>query len=84
MNAIEKLVARKVAQIMLTKVWTWLQGRKVHIGGIALILTGLGEIAKTYSDGGGFSKDGWDKIVGGWLVIGARSAADKMIPIGGK
>ena len=67
---------------MFSKLWESLQGKKVVIGGIALILTGLGEMAKAYSDTGTFSKDGWEKIVGGWLIIGARSTADKLIPKG--
>ena len=70
---------------MFMNLWSWLEGKKVNIGGIALILTGIGEIAKAYSDGLPFSHEGWDHIVAGWLVIGARSAAEKMVkPQGGK
>lgn len=68
---------------MLGRLWSFLDGKKVNIGGIALILTGLGEIAKAYSDTGSFSREGWEKIMAGWLVIGARSAADKLAPKGG-
>lgn len=67
---------------MLGNLWSWLDGKKVNIGGIALILTGLGEIAMSYSNNGSFSKDGWEKIVGGWLIIAGRSTAEKIIEKG--
>lgn len=65
---------------MFDKLWDFLQGKKMYMGGIALILTGLGEIVLGYTNSQGFSKDGWEKIIAGWLAISAKSALTKKNP----
>lgn len=62
---------------MFSKLWSFLDGKKLYIGGIAMMLTGIGEIAANYANGMPFSHEGWEKVVAGWLAIGAKSALAK-------
>lgn len=70
----------KGAKLMFDKLWKMLDGYKVYIGGVSLILTGLGQIGMSYHNGQGFSSDGWHEIVAGWLAIAAKSAVAKTEP----
>lgn len=70
----------KGAKIMFDKLWAVLDGKKAYIGGVAFILTGLGQIGVNYYNGQGFSQDGWKEIMAGWAIIAAKSAVAKTEP----
>lgn len=62
---------------MFSKLWAWLDGKKMNIGGIATILTGLGKIGFGYSNNKGFDMEGWQMILAGWALIAGKSAIAK-------
>lgn len=62
---------------MFTKIWDWLQGKKLYVGGVATILTGIGQIGLGYYNGQGFNIEGWNYILAGWAMIAGKSALTK-------
>lgn len=66
---------------MFGSLWAKLDGYKMKLGGVALILTGLGLIAKDLSDGGTFTPlEGWKLVMAGWAMIATKSAIEKTEP----
>lgn len=65
---------------MLGKFWTWIDGRKMYIGGVGFILTGLGQLISTYLASRSLDHDGWANVVKGYLLISAKSAISKVTP----
>lgn len=63
---------------MFSNLWMWLDGKKAYIGGVATILTGLGQIGLSYYSNQGFSLEGWHTILAGWALIAGKSALAKI------
>lgn len=61
----------------MNKIWDWMQGKKLYIGGVATILSGVAKIILSYQGDKGFDSEGWNLILAGWAMIGAKSALTK-------
>jgi hypothetical protein len=64
---------------MIHKLSSRLDGCKVYIGGVALMLTGFCMEMESSARDRGFSLEGWLILIAGWLVIAWRSTAQKVV-----
>lgn len=62
---------------MLKALWEKLDGKKMKLGGVAALLTGLGMLVQKFAVDGGLSEEGLGLVWKGWLVIAAKSAIEK-------
>jgi hypothetical protein len=64
----------------MNKLWAFVDGKKLYGLGVAMVLAGLSGMYINWYNGHPIGDADWQLVIGGWAIIGGKSAIKKLEP----